>query len=218
MVVQFQTSFIPKKSPIGTAPTFGPIGRNVNVFALIALIVFFLTAGLAAFVFFYKSHLTTLITTMDTDLARAKKSFEPSFIETASRLNVRIEGVRELLDAHTALSPLFDILEKKTLESVRFQDFNFSTTDRKVTLTMTGQAKSFNAVALQSDVFGAERAFKDPVFSNFTLNEAGDVIFNFQASIEPEFLLYRETVLGGATKKAAGGIQFLEEPAPASSP
>lgn len=218
MVVQFQTSFIPKKSPVGTAPTFGPIGRNVNVFAVIALIIFFLTAGLAAFVFFYKAHLITLITTMDADLAKAKKSFEPTFIDTASRLNARIEGVQQLLGTHTALSPLFDILEKKTLESVRFQDFNFSTTDRKVTLTMTGQAKSFNAVALQSDVFGAERVFKDPVFSNFTLNEAGDVIFNFQTSVEPEFLLYRETVLGGQTTKEDDGIQFLEEPAPASSP
>lgn len=218
MVVQFQTSFIPKKSPVGIAPTFGPVGRSVNVFALIALIVFFLTVGLAASVFFYKSRLITVITAMDADLARAKKSFEPSFIETASRLNVRIEGVRELLDSHTTLSPLFDILEKKTLESVRFQDFSFSTTDRKVTLAMTGQAKSFNAVALQSDVFGAERAFKDPVFSNFTLNEAGDVLFNFQTSVEPEFLLYRETVLGSKTTKTDEGIQFFDEPVSASSP
>ncbi|HBV01431.1 MAG TPA: hypothetical protein DEF00_03510 [Candidatus Taylorbacteria bacterium] len=61
---------------------------------------------------------------------------------------------------------------------------------------MTGQAKSFNSVALQSDVFGTERSFKDPIFSNFSLNERGDVIFNFQTTVDPKLLLYRETILG----------------------
>ena len=34
-------------------------------------------------------------------------------------------------------------------------------------LAMKGQARSFNAVALQSDVLGAERSFKDPRLLKF---------------------------------------------------
>ncbi len=198
MVIQIQTSFTPKKGP-GT----GPVGsrtlpRGINFFAGIAIVVFSIMAGLSGFVFFYKAHLMNVISGMDVELAKAKKSFEPAFIEEASRLNMRISGAQELLNSHQAISPLFDILEKKTLESMRFQDFNFSAPDGKsATLTMTGQAKSFNSVALQSDVFGTEKAFKDPIFSNFNLNDEGDVIFNFQTSIDPALLRYRETVLGG---------------------
>ena len=61
---------------------------------------------------------------------------------------------------------------------------------------MMGEAKSFNAVALQSDVFGGERSFQDPIFSNFTLNENGNVIFKFSTSVEPELLRYLETLVG----------------------
>ena len=197
MVVQFQTSFIPKKASVIEPPTQGIGGRSINLFAVIALFVFLSTVGLSAYVFFYKSHLIAVISDMNVSLAAAKKSFEPEFIDEAARLNARIDAAKELINIHQATSPLFDILEKKTLESVRFLDFNFNAlSEGAVTLTMTGEAKSFNAVALQSDVFGAERSFKDPVFSNFTLSESGNVVFNFNTKIEPELLLYRETVLG----------------------
>ncbi len=199
MVIQIQTSYIPKKGP-----GIGPVGsrilsRGINFFAVIAIVIFFSAVVLAGIVFFSKVHLMNVISGMDVELAAAKKSFEPTFIEEAARLNTRISGAQELLNSHQALSPLFDILEKKTLESMRFQDFNFSAPGGKsATLSMTGQAKSFNSVALQSDVFGTEKAFKDPVFSNFNLNDEGDVIFNFKTSIDPALLRYRETVLGGA--------------------
>ena len=197
MVIQLQTSFIPKKAPVLAPTTFGARVRTVNFFGVFALVVFFLTVGLSALVFFYKANLISLISDMDTTLAAAKKSFEPEFINDASRLSARIEGALELLNSHRALSPLFDILEKKTLETVRFQDLNFTALKgQETTVSMTGQAQSFNAVALQSDVFGTERSFKDPVFSNFNLNERGDVIFNFKTTIMPELLQYRETVLG----------------------
>lgn len=197
MVIQLQTSYIPKKaSVIGSGQPV--VGRtHVNVLAIIAFVIFFIAVGLSATVFFYKSSLIRLIASMDAELAAAKKSFEPAFIEEASRLNTRIDGAQELLGNHRALSPLFDILEKKTLESMRFKDFNFtSVSSQSATLSMTGQAKSFNSVALQSDVFGSEKAFKDPVFSNFNLDNQGDVIFNFKTTIDPGLLRYRETVLG----------------------
>jgi len=204
MPIQIQTSFIPKKTPLPTALAPGMGRRSVNLLPIISIAVFFLAVGLSATVFFYKARLVNVIIAMDADLAAAKKSFEPEFIDEAVRLSTRIEGARGLLANHRALSPLFDLLEKKTLETVRFQDFTFSAKEGKdSTLAMKGQARSFNAVALQSDVFGAERSFKDPVFSNFTLNEVGDVLFDFKTTLASELLQYRETVLGGAPEAAA---------------
>lgn len=171
--------------------------RGGNLLTAIALVVFSIMVGSALWIYFYKSYLIRTIGDMDLAVAEAKKSFEPEFIEEAARLNARIKGAQKLLDTHTALSPLFDLLEKKTLEDMRFQDFSFSSVDGLGSrISMTGQGKSFNTVALQSDVFGEEPSFKDPVFSNFTLNENGDVVFDFTTSLEPSLLMYRESVLG----------------------
>ena len=195
MLVQPQTSFIPRKTPTAF-PAASGVGGRFNVLAILAFLVFLASVGFAAFAFFYKSHLVKTIAELDASLVLARKSFDPEFIAEASRLDARIEGARTLLGTHRALSPLFDLLEKKTLENVRFQDFNFNAQDgNEVIVGMAGEAKSFNAVALQSDVFGAERSFKNPVFSNFSLNEQGDVIFDFQAVVDSKLLSYSETLL-----------------------
>lgn len=214
MVVQFQTAFIPKKGQVIAPPTVG-FGKSVNLFGIIALCIFLVTAGLAATVYFYKGYLISSIGDMDGELARARKSFEPEFIDAAARLNARIEAAQELLNSHRAVSPVFDVLEKKTLESVRFKDFNFTAAPGGlVTVSMTGEAKSFNAVALQSDVFGTERSFRDPVFANFNLNDSGDVIFNFTATVNPDLILYRETVIKNTgieeDEEASDGVSLEE--------
>ena len=202
--MQPQTSFIPKKAPT-TLPTSSGLGsRRVNLLAILAFLVFFSSIGFAAFVFFYKSHIIKTIAELDASLVLARKSFDPEFIAEASQLDARIEGARTLLKTHRALSPLLDLLEKKTLESVRFQDFTFNGRDGDdITVGMTGEAQSFNAVALQSDVFGAERAFQNPVFSSFSLDEQGNVIFNFQTRVDPKLFLYGETLLDTASGQSA---------------
>ena len=210
MVVQFQTSFAPKKTLVA-APTTRASGHSVNIFAIISIAIFVLTVVAATSVYIYRSHLITSIGDMDAQLAAARKSFEPEFIDKASRLSARIDASRTLLGKHTAISPLFDILEKKTLENVRFTEFNFTVSDRTIIASMTGEAKSFNAVALQSDVFGAEPAFIDPVFSNFTLNDEGDVVFNFETKIDPSLLLYREGVVGSKKEPAKEDNLLLDE-------
>lgn len=179
-------------------------GRTVNLFAVVSIVIFFAVVILAAATFFYRGALIRDITALDIELSKAKKSFEPEFVDTATRLHKRIQSVKTLLGSHRAVSPLFDILEKKTLEQVRFQDLSLSTTGGEILLSMTGEAKSFNSVALQSDVFGGESYFKNPIFSNFNLNERGDVIFNFETTIDPELMRYREIVLRAAASSGIG--------------
>ncbi len=193
MSVQFQTAFAPQKaSVVGTTTTLG--GRRVNLFALLALALFIAAAIAALTVFFYQGYLVRQIAAMDGQLAAARKSFEPEFIGTAVRLSKRIEAGKRLLVGHRALSPLFEALEKKTLETVRFQNFSFDASPPTPTLTMTGEGKSFNAVALQSDIFGNEKRFVNPVFSNFSLSESGDILFTFKTDLAPALINYAENL------------------------
>ncbi len=205
MVIQLQTSSAQRKPSTlsATGPAIG--GRSINLFVIISIIIFFAAAVFSGSVFFYKRYLLQNITTMEEQLVAARKSFEPEFVDAASRLDRRIEAAKELFSAHLALSPLFELLEKKTLESVRFADFRWSGDGKDVALQMSGQAKSFNAVALQSDVFGQEKYFQNPVFSNFSLNDDGDVIFSFKTTVSNDLLLYRETILtSSATEENQG--------------
>lgn len=212
MVIQLQTSFVPQKAPVMIPTGKFTLGRSVNLFALVSIIVFACIALLAAGVFFYRLNLLGDIARMDLELAAAKKSFEPAFVNKTVLLSKRIGATRTILANHRSLTPLFDLLEKKTLESVRFQGFDFNARGKQALLSMVGEARSFNAIALQSDIFGNERYFKNPVFSNFTLNDRGDVLFNFKTEVDPVLLLYRETLIGVAstTDEVDTGVGLFE--------
>lgn len=209
MPLQFNTSFAVKKSLVTQSP-FSRAGRTFNLLGITAIILTVCAVALAFLVFFYRGYLLRSLAEMDTQLAAARKSFEPEFVEEASRLNSRIESSKELLSFHGSLSPLFDLLEKKTLESVRFRNFSFTApfgSDAK--LSMAGEAKSFNGVALQSDVFGSVKYFKDPVFSDFSLDDAGTVLFNFKTTVAKDFLRYAETIVASSTE--ADSLDYFTE-------
>src|SRR3989338_1167336 len=110
MAIQIQTSFIPKKAGGALSVSHAIGGRSVNLFFILALLVFGAVLGLSAAVFFYKSRLIQTIARVDASLVQAKKR-------------------------------------------------------------------------------------SDPVFSDFTLDAGGNVIFNFKTAIDPKLLLYRETLL-----------------------
>ncbi len=66
---------------------------------------------------------------------------------------------------------------------------------------MNGTARSFNAVALQSDAFGKSSIFKDPIFSNLNLDQEGDVVFDFSAVIDPVRVSYAALVLNALSNE-----------------
>lgn len=211
MPLQFHTSLFAVKKSSVIPPPFSKAGRTFNLLGIIAIFMVVGAIALALSVFFYRGHLLRSLTAMDEQLAAARKSFEPEFVEEASRLNARIEASKELLSLHSSLSPLFDLLEKKTLESVRFSNFSFTAPPHAAAkLSMAGEAKSFNGVALQSDVFGAVKYFKDPVFSDFALDDQGTVLFYFKTTVDPGFLRYAETIAASST--AADSLDsFMED-------
>lgn len=216
MVIQLHTPFFRREASV-PAPSHLRIGEpsDANPFAVISLVVFLAVAALAAGVFLYRGFLVREIRAMDAQLVAARKSFEPEFVDAARRLNTRLEAATQALAQHRAPSLLFALLERRTLEQARFHNFSFEAKDEKAfTLTLSGEAKSFNAVALQSDIFGEEKRFTSPVFSNFTLNERGNVLFQFKTAVDPALVAYRETVQETAPVNEDETTPFSSEPSP----
>jgi len=193
---KFQTSFIPQK-PIVTGSNFSPSNpgfRSINIFNIIATVLFvgcFLAYG---GLFAYKQVLNRQINEVDTKLQAAKNAFEPDKIHELIEASIRIASTQQLLENHVAVSGLFDLLQNQTLGRVQFDNFNFSKKDTNLTLTMDGKADGYNTIAAQSIIFSENKFIKDPVFSDFDLSATGNVTFKLTLSVDPTLISYKDAI------------------------
>lgn len=206
MEPRFQTSFIPKKPLV---PGMRPAGRRiVGLFSLASVIIFVSIIALAAGVFLYQQFLLRSIESMKQSLDRARAAFEPALLEELKRLDSRIETSKKLLETHTAMTPVFQLLETNTLRNIRFSTFKYSLGKGGVaTLAMDGEARSFSAIALQADLLASRHDFKNPVFADLSPEEDGFVGFTFNGAIDQRLVLYGPTV--GSIVPGAEGTSTL---------
>lgn len=194
MEQNFQTSFIPKKS-IATerapAPYYFGLITIVTIFFFITMLV---SAG---GLFFYKGILSSKISSMEESLVAAKNRFEPSKIQQLQVLDKRLRASTSVLGQHIAVTPIFEALQQITMKSVRYTKFSYDFSDQTkgvVEVKMGGIASSYRTVALQADLFSNKKYFIDPVFSNLSLDDKGNVLFDLDFSVEPNFIDYQNLV------------------------
>ncbi len=193
METKFQTSFIPK-APISGRESTAP-KRPMGFFTFLSILIFVASLVAAGGAFGYLNFLKNQEKKDTSDLNKNIDSFEPQNIEKYEKLNTRMSAAKLLLSKHVAVTNVLDYLEEATLKTVQFNDFRFTLLDSgAVAINMNGQAKSYNSVAYQSQVFGRKRDLKNQIFSNLDKNEKGNVIFGFSASIDPAFVYYSKTL------------------------
>jgi hypothetical protein len=196
MEQDFQTAFIPKK-PLTEERTEAP--RTVNVFSLVATIIFIASLASAGGAFFYKFYLGKSVEAETASLNRAKAAFEPTLIIEMKTLDRRITSANEILNNHITVSPILKSLQSLTLKSIQFTKFDYAvdpaTKNINIKLSgVTSPAGSYTSIALQSDKLGENKYFQDPVFSNLNLNEKGGVTFDLSFTVDKSFLLYADNL------------------------
>ncbi|MES2134891.1 MAG: hypothetical protein V4449_01455 [Patescibacteria group bacterium] len=194
MEERVKTSFIPKaalKVERTEVRRASPVAL-VNIVAGAILVITILAAG---GLFVFERYSVQAVESKRQSLERSRAAFEPATIKELSRLDTRIAAGTALLKSHTALSYLFDELEKQMLSSVRFEDFSYDIADpTRTLLSASGEAASFNAVALQSDAFSKSSIITEPIFSNVNISKTGTIIFDFTAVIDTSRMGYTGTV------------------------
>ncbi len=198
MEPNFQTSFIPKKPMVAERAVQT---HSIGIFTIIALLILF-TVGLATGgLYLYKASLKKNIADMENTLKIAKNRFEPAKIAELQLLDKRLKAATEVLSRHIVITPVFEALSAMTMKTVRYTNFSYNLADdkkSKVTIKMKGLAVGYRSVALQSDLFATKeegKNFIDPVFSNLTLDEKGNVIFDLEFSVDPSFVDYKQMLL-----------------------
>lgn len=194
MQADFQpSSFIPKKTIQNpTLSAGGAVSKGrVNAFMLVAGIVFTMTLLGSMGVFLYERYLVSNLASQKESLERARDAFEPRLIEELAKVDTRLDVAGSLLDGHVTISPFFELLGRLTLKTVRFEEFEFTRgVDGLVEVRMKGVAESYRSIALQSELFGDDENIQSPVFSDFKLDELGNVQFSVILSVSNDFLRY----------------------------
>lgn len=195
MEQNFQTSFIPKKPMIEQRATPArPVGFLFIISIFILFTVILSTGGL----YFYKGTLVKNLVQMQNNLNLAKNRFEPSRITELQVLDKRLNASSEILSKHIAITPIFKALSDITMKTIRYTKFSYDLggdTGPKILVKMSGQAVGYRSVALQSDLFTQNKNLIDPVFSNLTLNNSGNVLFDLEFSVDPSFVNYKQIFL-----------------------
>lgn len=190
METKFQTSFIPKQPVTSEAPHHA---SAASLFFLFAFIIFMASLACAGGVFIYSGIIKNNINEGKSQLTLNKNAFDPNTINQITRLNDRINAADYLLKRHKSVSTLFSVLSNATLVNVRFSDFNYAGVDDKITLSMKGQASSYETVALQAKEFtnpNLKNVFRSPLFGDLTLDTQGNVSFSFSTNVDPLLVDY----------------------------
>ncbi|HEX2792473.1 MAG TPA: hypothetical protein VHO23_02040 [Candidatus Paceibacterota bacterium] len=181
------TSFVPKQ-PVQTTRR---ARTGTNVFMLVSFIVAGLALAGTVATFAYEKYLEQAHDGKAAELAAAEASISRDTVEEFLRLRDRFNATDTLLDQHVALSQFFDLLEAVTLTNVQFGTMSLIVDEGRVaTLSMSGSAASFNALAAESTAFANEKRIRRAIFSGISTNETGRVSFTLDAELDPRLVIW----------------------------
>jgi hypothetical protein len=197
MEQNFQTSFIPKKPIVEDSTMVSSSSKPVGVFMIIAIFLFITVLLGSVGVYLYKDTLAKNVVKMESDLLLARNRFEPEKISQLQKIDKKLSSANEILQKHIAISPIFERLSAITLKSIRYTKFSYEfdrSEKSRVVVSLSGQATGYRAIALQSDMFTKEKYFIDPVFSNLSLDDKGNVLFDLEFFVDPVFVDYKQMI------------------------
>ncbi len=173
-----------------------------SVFFKFSIFLFFVSFIVLGLVLSYKVVVARQINELSVSIDRAKASFDPNLISKMGEIENSIAIVDSLLTKHLYPLNVFNFFESVTLPDVRFGDFSFgyvesvqnllrnvsSENGPGVSATLKGEAKSFLALAQQSEILDKNEDLKNFSFSNFSLTPEGNVSFNLSVNFNPTIL------------------------------
>jgi len=167
---------------------------GVNIFSVVGFGIFFLTLAVYGGTYGYKNYLNNQIAKADQEINAARSAFQVEKIKELFEANSRILAIKSLLEKHNVSSEVLELLQELVIQNVRIDDFGFENIDGSPTITMNVEARSYNALAVQSDIFSKNDSLVSPHFSDFNLSESGNVTAKFFALVAPELVSYKEAL------------------------
>lgn len=186
MAPNFQSSFIPKE-PI-TEQVFKT--KKAGMLGVLIVSIFIASIVISVALYVYKGIIKGDIQSLQSELAQAEKNIDKKTINEMSQFSKKLSLVKSVVLKHKVLSNFLGTLSSSTVASVRFSDFNYSSEEGKLAVTLRGKAGSYANIAQQEKIFSGDKYFKSVTFSNLALVEGGLVSFDLAILVDPQISIY----------------------------
>lgn len=203
MEPQFKSSFIPKKDSVvasvgndNTAQFYG--SSSVGLFDKLATGLFVLTLCIWGGLFAYQKYIESSITKLEQEITQARTIIDQNKVDLFIAFGKQIKISKQLLNQHISLTPLFELLEKNTIPSVQFVEFDFTLNKQgDLEVEILGNAKTFADVARQEEVMIGLTNIKNLSVDTVVVSESlatGGVNFTTSFVVPRQGVLYQELV------------------------
>lgn len=194
---RLQATFMPRQAAVAGGGYVRPKGHHW--FMTLGIVIFLLVGASYGGLYFYKDYVKKNNEEKQKKVQTAVSNFEPELTKELTLLKARIDVGENLIKNHRAFSRFLTLLEKNTVQTVQFTELAYDISeDNKVLLSMTGDSRSYNAIAYQSDVFSRVPQIKAPVFSGLSVNDKGVISFKVTAELDSSAISYAELFANGA--------------------
>jgi hypothetical protein len=183
MAIQNQSSFIPKDGSFKKPRRESMMG----ILMLVSLVVLGLSLLLFAGSYGYWYLLDRQVNApcdgeggacgLKATVDNIKHELDLKQIVRYNRLDKKMKVAQGLIDGHTTLVPLFDVLERLTIHNVRYNKFSV---EDGATVTIEGTAREYEDLAAQLRVYKDSNSIKEAVFSGLGLDDDSLITFKLQ--------------------------------------
>jgi len=185
---KFRSSFIPKK-PLSTKTEGGKIKRrsSFNLMSFIATAIFVVAILASGGSFAYKYYLEDQINQKGILLTEARSLLDLGEIENFKLLDERLSAAWALLRKHKITSQFFEMLETNTLHNIQFDRYEFT---ENLEIVLKGKAATFNALALQADVFERQNLIEETDYNDFIIGKDELIQFTMTTRLSLQEIKY----------------------------
>lgn len=181
------TSFVPRQQ--FAAPPPRPKRSGQNFFLMASIGIFALALVVAGGTFGYEKYLESSRDAKEASIAAKQQGIDGSTVAQFVALSDRLSAAQTILDNHVAVSQFFDLLEGLTLQSVSITALTLHVADdRTATLSVAGNAKTFNALAAESAAFAQQPLIKHAIFSGLNAGKDGTISFTVAADLDSSLI------------------------------
>lgn len=165
-----------------------PLERGGSVLFYLSLLAFFAIAASTVGLILLNTAQKEAQATLQAEVDDKEKNLKSDLNEIFSREN-SLKNIRAILSEHLFLSNTLKFLETHTLVQVRFQNFSFDASTRK--LDMTGDASSYSVVSRQIGIFERDPQVERVEFGGLSLSAANLAGFKVSIIFKKPFLVLR---------------------------
>jgi len=138
----------------------------------------------------YKYMIAKDVQVLEQSITKARESFDPSLLKVFENLDRRLIAANGLLESHSKVLPIFDLLDRVTLKSVKYSYLGYVNNGIAVSVKITGEAINFESIALLALEYNKSGKILNPIISNLGVLVDGKVTFNVAFNVDSSLVSY----------------------------